>query len=95
MRVKISLVNRNSAIFTLNRHFLSGGASYDVTPLFRLEAYTVVDVAGGSVFVMPQAKYNLTTNIDLTIGGQLFASQPGGEFNGLSNLFFAELMVHF
>jgi hypothetical protein len=44
---------------------------------------------------MPQATYNLTANTDLTIGGQLFASKPGAEFDGISNLIFAELLVHF
>jgi len=89
------LARFTSEIFTLGRHFLSGGAGYDVMPLFRLEAYTVADLTGAGVFVMPLARYNVTTNTDLTVGGQLFASQEGGEFQRLSNVFFAELMLHF
>jgi hypothetical protein len=63
--------------------------------LLKLEGYVVADVAGPSVFFMPLARYNLTSNTDLAVGGQLFASQPGGEFEPLSNLVFAELAVHF
>jgi len=40
-------------------------------------------------------RYNLTPNTDLTIGAQLFISRPGGEFEPLSNLFFAQLWLHF
>ncbi len=90
-----SLLRFTTEIFTLNRHFLSGGAGYDVTPLFRVEAYAVVDLAGAGVFFQPQALYNLTPNTDLRAGAQLFASRPGGDFEPLSNLFFVEAVVHF
>jgi len=90
-----SLLRYTSEIFTTQRHFLNGGATYDITPLFRVEGYVIADVAGGGVFFMPQAKYNLTPNTDLTAGGQFFASQAGGEFEPLSNVFFAEFAVHF
>ncbi|HUU13241.1 MAG TPA: hypothetical protein VM182_05980 [Terriglobia bacterium] len=82
-------------IFTLRRHFLSGGARYEVTPLFHVEGYTVVELQGPSSFFMPLARYNLTPNTDLTVGGQLFASSATGEFHGLHNLFFVEFLAHF
>ncbi len=90
-----TLLHFTNEIYTLHRHFLSGGVGRDITPLFRLEAYTVVDVQGPSVFFMPIAKYNLTSNTDLSVGGQLFASSNQGEFQQLANLFFAQLWVHF
>ena len=89
------MLQYTSEIFTLNRHFFNGGIGYDVTPLFRVEGYTVVDAAGPSAFFMPQARYNLTPNTDVTVGAQFFVSGPAGEFHGLSTLFFAELMVSF
>jgi len=90
-----SLLRYTSEIFTLHRHFLSGGVGYDITPLVRAEAYTVADVAGGSVFFMPLLRYNVTPNTDLSIGAQFFASRPGGEFDRLANLFFVELAFQF
>ena len=90
-----ALLRFTTEIFTLNRHFLSGGVGYDVTPLFRVESYAVADLAGAGIFVQPQARYNITPNTDLTVGAQLFASRPGGDFEPLSNLFFVELFVHF
>ncbi len=89
------LLRFTKEIFTLRRHFLSGGTRYEITPLFQVEGYTVVELQGPSVFLMPLARWNLTPNTDLTVGGQLFASSKAGEFHGLSNLFFVELLVHF
>lgn len=90
-----TLLRFTNEIFTRRRHFLSGGATYEITPLFKLEGYTVVDLQGPSLFLMPQARYNLTPNTDLAVGGQLFASSSGGEFEGAHNLFYLELLLHF
>ena len=90
-----SLFLFTSEIFTRQRHFLSAGATYDITPLFRIEGYIIADLAGPSALWMPQMRYNLTANTDLTLGAQLFTSRPGGEFEPLSNLIFAQLWLHF
>lgn len=82
-------------LVTLHRHFVSGGATYDLTPLLEADAYVVVDVAGRSVMVNPIVGYNVASNVDLSIGAHVFASRPGGEFAGVSNLFFAQVDVHF
>jgi hypothetical protein len=82
-------------IFTLNRHFLSGGTRYAVTPLFHVEGYAVVDAQGPGVFFMPIATYSLSNNADLAAGGQLFASASQGEFQDVPNLFYIQFTVHF
>jgi hypothetical protein len=89
------LLRFTNEIFTLRRHFLSGGTRYAVTPLFHLEGYAVVDVQGPGVFFLPIATYSLSNNADLTAGGQLFATAPRGEFQGVPNLFYAQFTVHF
>lgn len=55
----------------------------------------MVGLQGPSSFFMPLARYNLTPNTDLTVGGQLLASSARGEFHGLHNLFFVEFLAHF
>jgi len=89
------LLRFTNEIFTLDRHFLSGGVRYAVTPLFHVEGYTVVDVQGPGVFFLPTATYSLSSNADLTAGGQLFASASSGEFQGARNLFYLEFTLHF
>jgi hypothetical protein len=90
-----ALVRFTREIFTLHRHFLSAGARYEVTPLLHLEGYTVVDLQGPSSFFMPLARYSLTANTDLNVGGQLFAAARDGEFQPLHNLLFVEFLAHF
>ncbi len=89
------LLRFTNEIFTLDRHFLSGGARYAVTPLFHIEGYAVVDAQGPGVFFMPLATYSLSNNADLTAGGQLFSSAPGGEFQRVPNLFYLQFTMHF
>jgi hypothetical protein len=82
-------------IFTVDRHFLSGGARYALTPLFHIEGYAIIDAQGPGVFFLPVATYSLSNNADLSAGGQLFATKPGGEFQGVPNLFYLQFTVHF
>jgi hypothetical protein len=89
------LLQFSNEIFTLHRHFVSGGASYPLTPLWKIETYVVTDVAGPSVAVLPKISHSLTANTDLSFGAQLFASSPTGEFHGVSDLAYAELVIHF
>lgn len=89
------LLQFSNEIFTLHRHFVSAGASYPVTPLWKLEAYVVSDVAGPSAVVLPRLSHNLTANTDLNFGAQLFASSRNGEFHGLSDVVYIEFVLHF
>jgi hypothetical protein len=89
------LLRFTSQIFTLEHHFVSVGARYSVTPLLNVQTYVVTEPAGPSVFIMPVASYNLTSNTDLSVGGELFASSQAGEFHGVPNLFYLEFAVHF
>ena len=82
-------------LFTRHRHFASGGATYDITPLLKIDAYAVVDLAGHSLFLNPQVRYNAFTNVDVSAGAQLSGGARGGEFDGVPRLFFAQLDVHF
>ena len=89
------LLHFTNEIFTLDRHFLSGGARYAVTPLLHLEGYAVVDAEGPGVLFLPTATYSVSNDADLSAGGQLFASGSGGEFVEARNLFYLEFTVHF
>jgi hypothetical protein len=90
-----ALLQFSNEIFTLHRHFVSVGGSYPLTPLWKLETNVVIDVTGQSAVVLPRLSHSLTPNADLTFGAQLFASSPTGEFHGLSDMAYVELLLHF
>jgi hypothetical protein len=89
------LILSSSEIFTRNRHFVSLGATYDLTPLWKVENYVIIDTTGPSVALLPSVTHNLTPDIDLSFGGQIFGSLPGGEFEGVGDLVYAEFIFHF
>lgn len=89
------LLRFTNEIFTLRRHFISAGTRYSITPLLNVQTYAVFDPQGPSVFFLPTASYNLTADTDLTVGNQLFASSPSGEFDRVRNVFFLEFTAHF
>ena len=89
------LLQFSNEIFTLHRHFISAGASYPLTPLWKLELYEVSDVQGPSVVLLPRLSHNLTPSTDLNFGAQLFASSRNGEFHGLSDVIYLEFVIHF
>ena len=89
------LLQYSNEIFTLHRHFLSAGASYPITPLWKLELYEVSDVTGPSVVLLPRLSHSLSANTDVAAGAQLFASSRDGEFHGLSDVAYIEFVLHF
>jgi len=90
-----ALTAPTAELFTRHRHFISGGARYDVTPLLEANGSIVVDVAGSSVLVYPTVRYNVSANVDVSAGGQFFVAARGGEFDQAPALFFARIDVHF
>lgn len=91
----LTFVLPTTELFTFHRHFASVGARYSLTPLLKAETYLVADLTGSSLLVNPLLRYNAATNIDLSIGAQLFASGTSGEFRGVPNLLFAQVDLHF
>jgi opacity protein-like surface antigen len=91
----VALLQYSNEIFTLHRHFISVGASYPLTPLWKLETYVVTDLAGPSAVVLPRLSHNLAANADLNFGGQLFYSSRTGEFQGLRGVAYLEVVIHF
>ncbi len=91
----VSLLKPTTELYTLQRHFLSAGARYSLTPLIDLQTYTVTDLVGPGLLVLPSLAWNVTPNTDLTAGGQLFAASRSSDFTGAPDLFYLQLTVHF
>ena len=89
------LFRYSNEILTLRRHFLTGGATYALTPLWKLESFAVADITGPSAAFLPRLSDSLSANADLNVGAQLFAAGRNGEFHGLSHVAYVEFIVHF
>ena len=51
---------------TFNRHYGGIALGYDITPLLRGDFFTITDVEGRGVFLLPTLKYNVLQNMDIS-----------------------------
>lgn len=85
----------SSKILTLKKYFLGLYASYEVTPLIKLDNYVIYNFDGESVFFNPELRYNIWTNFDLSAGTQLFWGKSDSEFGDYQNLYYAQAKYFF
>jgi len=64
----------------LAQDYLFAWGDYEITPLFRLQAYTVANLNDGGIYVNPVMKYSPTANTELSLGMVSFRSDSDDEF---------------
>ena len=62
---------QEGSVYLLGKHYLTPGISYPLTPLLTLSGQALVNLTDPSIFVMPQAEYNLAEDIYLSAGAYL------------------------
>jgi hypothetical protein len=77
------------------QHYMGLYVGYDITPLVRFNTYAILNLDDRSVFVYPNVVYSVVTNLDLTLGVQLFAGTNGSEYRAFHNVYFAQLQWFF
>ena len=82
-------------IQNVGRRYFGAYAGYEITPLLKWVNYAVVNLADRSRFYSPALVYSLRTNVDLTLGAQLFDGSSGSEYARLNNVYFAQLQWFF
>jgi hypothetical protein len=82
-------------IQNVGRRYFGGYAGYEITPLLKCTNYVVVNLADRSTYFSPALLISLRTNLDLTIGTQLFSGSSGSEYARFRNLHFAQLQWFF
>ena len=82
-------------IVTRNKHFLGSVVGYDITHLLRGNILIIYDIDGGSVFAGPAINYNVMSNVDWTIGGQIFSGSKSSEFGELSDAVYTSIKWYF
>lgn len=80
---------------TMRRHVLGGGAEYELTGITKLANYLFYDFEGNSLFYNPEIKHNLLTNLDLSLGAQLFTGDDDSEFGNYHALVYAQAKAYF
>jgi len=82
-------------IHSVGRRYFGGYAGYEITPLLKWTNYLVVNLADRSRYLSPSLTYSLKTNVDLTVGAQLFRGSQGSEYARLNDAYYAQIQWYF
>lgn len=80
---------------SLKKQLLSLLFSRELTPLLKFRLSGIYDVAGKSLFLNPEFRYNIFENFDVAAGSQLFSESKGSEFEDYNNLYYIEAKLFF
>ncbi|MBE0612162.1 MAG: hypothetical protein IH604_00700 [Burkholderiales bacterium] len=82
-------------IQSVGRRYFGGYAGYEITPLLKSTNYLVVNLGDRSRYFSPNLIYSLSTDVDLTLGAQLFSGGQGSEYARLNDTFYAQIQWYF
>lgn len=80
---------------TLARRYAGGYASYELTPLLKLANWLVANLDDNSLYFSPRLTWSVRTNLDLSLGAQLFDGRDRSELGSRHNLYFTQLQWFF
>lgn len=80
---------------TLAQRYLGVRAGYALTPLVKLNADVVLNLADHSRYVAPGISYSIRTNLDLSFGLQWFSGATGSEYARPPSVAYAILQQFF
>ena len=69
-------------IYTLGRFYLSGHISIEVHPLFNVYLTVINNLHDPSGVMQPRAIWDVTQNLELTFGANLYYGSKGSEYGG-------------
>ena len=82
-------------IQNVGRRYLGLYAGYEITPLLKWNNYLVGNLADRSRYFSPTLTYSIKTNLDLTVGLQLFSGSNGSEYGRFNDVYYAQLHSFF
>jgi len=70
-------------LYALGKYYLSGHISMEVHPLFNIYLTVINNLRDPSGVVQPWAVWNVTQNLDLTFGANIYYGGKGSEYGGI------------
>lgn len=82
-------------VINLARFYTAGAASYELTPLYKVAGYAVLNLDDGSVVLWPRLEWSATSDFNLAVGLQWFGGTARSEYGRFSNVLHAEARLFF
>jgi len=70
-------------LYTFGRCYLSGHVSVELHPLFNIYLTVINNLEDPSGVIQPRAVWNVSQNLDLTLGANLHYGRMGSEYGGI------------
>lgn len=85
----------SAEILSLSQNYLNLSLGYDITPLWRVEDYTIINLNDQSLFTAPRISYSLSADLYLDLGIQFFGGAKQDEYGRLSDVYYLQLQFFF
>jgi hypothetical protein len=69
-------------LFTFGRHYLSGEVQLEIHPLFKTFLSIITNIEDPSGVIQPRAEWDVITNLQCTMGANLYFGKTGTEYGG-------------
>lgn len=79
---------------SIRKHILGTGAEYEISGITKFATYTFYDFEGEGIFLNPELRQNVFTNMDINLGSQVFWGNEQSEF-GYENTYYCQLKYFF
>jgi hypothetical protein len=76
-------------------NYLFFGLDYEITPLLKLQCYTVRNLDDNGTFINPVLSYALTGNSELSAGWAGFDTEKGDEFSYYPDTWYLQYQIYF
>jgi len=70
-------------LFTLGRHYLSGQLQLEIHPLLNTYISIITNLSDPSGIIQPRAMWDMKTNLQATLGANLYFGKLGTEYGGV------------
>jgi hypothetical protein len=77
------------------RPYFGGYAGYEVTPLIKWTNYLVANLDDHSRYYSPAITYSLRTNLDWSVGIQLFGGKAASEYGNFKDTYYSYVQWYF
>src|SRR6185295_5428673 len=79
----------------LGKDYFGSGLTYEITALWKAEAYAIFNLDDGSVYAGPQISWQPWTDFELALGYQVFSGKAGTEYGPVKDLGFLQVQWFF
>jgi hypothetical protein len=82
-------------ILALSRNYFNFSLGYEISPLLKVEDYTIINLNDRSFFTAPNLSYSLSSDISLDGGIQFFKGNKQDEYGRFSDVYYLQLQYFF